>query len=515
MAARWVVIIILFGLIGIALSLFFVKKLLFRRREQRFVQQIIDQDESYNKSLPEKEKSEMKNLHSQWKEAVTALKKSHLKKYGNPLYILPWYVVLGESGSGKTTALQSARLSSHFVEVRRTSGISGTRNCDWWFFEKAIILDTAGRYAIPVDEGRDKDEWQNFLRLLVKFRKKEPINGLVITIAADKLTSADTTELEEDGHSIRRRIEELMRTLGAKFPVYVLITKCDLVQGINRFCENLSEETLDQAMGAINHDLSTDVLSITRNAILQLVKKLGDLRLIVFHKSKPSGPDPDLLLFPEEFERLQPGLEAFMGVIFEANPYQETPLLRGIFFSSGKQEGSPYSHFLKGLGLIHDREVVQESNKGYFLHDFFSRILPADRHLFTPTLGLLQWRRLTQNIGLAAWFSVAVAICGLLFFSFARNMIIMGSVSKEISEKFVLENDLSNNIIRLDEFRKTLMKIEERNRGWWPRFGLNESIRVEKELKDKYCKQYYDSYLADYNNKNRFSHSTVFRRYIQ
>ena len=98
---------------------------------------------------------------------------------------------MGESGSGKTTSIGSAKLSSPFAEVTRTSGISGTRNCDWWFFEQAIILDTAGRYTIPVDEGRDKEEWQGFLKLLVKYRKKEPLHGLIVTVAADKLLKAD------------------------------------------------------------------------------------------------------------------------------------------------------------------------------------------------------------------------------------------------------------------------------------------------------------------------------------
>ncbi|MBN1850099.1 MAG: type VI secretion system protein ImpL [Deltaproteobacteria bacterium] len=498
----WVGLFILLGLLGMVLMLAFTQRLLLRRREQRFVQQVIEQDELHYRGLPEKEKEGMKGLQSQWKEAIEALKKSHLKKYGNPLYILPWYVVLGESGSGKTTALQSARLSSPFVEVRKTSGISGTRNCDWWFFENAIILDTAGRYAIPIDEGRDKDEWQKFLRLLSKFRKKEPINGLVITMAADKLSSAGIEELEEDGRNIRHRIDELMRSLGAKFPIYVLITKCDLVQGIARFCDNLSEETLGQAMGMINQDLSKDVTSITQKIIEHLVQRLRDLRLLVFHKSKPKAPDPELLLFPEEFERLQPGLNAFMRVAFQENPYQETPFLRGIFFSSGKQEGSPYSHFLKELGLIHERELLQGTSRGFFLHDFFSGILPTDRHLFKPTLGLLEWRRLTRNLGLLAWIAIAVAFCGLLSFSFAKNLMIMREVAKEVSKPVVSQNDLVADIIRMDQFRQVLLKVEEQNRGWWiPRFGLRESIRIEKELKARFGGRFREGFLKPYHER--------------
>ena len=126
-------------------------------------------------------------------------------------------------------------------------------------FYDVVILDTAGRYAIPVDESRDKEEWQKFLTLLVKYRKKEPLNGLVVTISADKLLAADPESLAEDGRNIRRRIDELMRVMGNKFPVYVLVTKCDLVQGMTQFCDSLPEKTLDQAMGVAKQNLKTDV----------------------------------------------------------------------------------------------------------------------------------------------------------------------------------------------------------------------------------------------------------------
>jgi type VI secretion system protein ImpL len=498
----WVGVFVLIGLLGLTICLILLRRILIRNREKRFVQQVIEQDEAYRKTVGDKDKDDLKELQGRWKEAITALRKSHLKKYGNPLYVLPWYMMLGESGSGKTTAIQSARLSSPFVEISRTSGISGTRNCDWWFFEQAIIIDTAGRYAIPVDEGRDKEEWQKFLKLLVKFRKKEPLNGLVVTVAADKVASSGPEELEEEGIGIRRRIDELMRVLGAKFPVYVLVTKCDLIQGMTSFCDALAEETHSQAMGMLNQDLSTDVEDFTARSVQSISERLRDLRLLLFHKSQSKAKDPGLLLFPEEFESLRPGLSAFMKGAFRENPYQETPILRGLFYSSGKQEGSPYSHFLKELGLIDEREVLPGTNKGLFLHDFFSRIMPADRGLFALTQRTLEWSRLTQNLGLVAWLAIAIAICGLLSFSFAKNLMIMREVSKEISKPVVLQNELVADVISLDRFRQAILRVEERNRGWWlPRFGLSESIHVERELKAKYSKQFYDGLLIDYNEK--------------
>jgi type VI secretion system protein ImpL len=497
----WVGLFILLGLLGLGFGMMFFRKVWLRQREQHFVSQVIEQDESYLRTLGDKERERSRELQDRWKEAIEALKASHLRKYGNPLYVLPWYLVIGESGSGKTTAIKSARLSSPFAEISRTSGISGTRNCDWWFFDQAIIIDTAGRYAIPVDEGRDKEEWQRFLTILAKYRKREPLNGVSVTIAADKLLDSRPEALEEDGRIIRRRIDELMLVLGARFPVYVLVSKCDLVQGMTQFCDYLPDKSHDQALGLLNHQLSTDVTAFSNRAINTIGERLRDLRLLFVNKPGPRGVgqgiDPGLLLFPEEFERLKPGLNAFIKGAFQENPYQETPILRGLFFSSGRQEGSPHSHFLKALGLIEEREVLPGTSKGLFLHDFFARILPKDRGLFAPTQRALGWSRLTRNLGLTSWVTVAIAICGLLSFSFVKNLGALRDVSHEFSKPPVLQGEILTDIITMNRFRQAILRVEDQNRNWWiPRFGLNESKNVESKLRAKYCKQFKGGFLA-------------------
>ena len=493
----WVGLFILLGLVGIGIGLLFLWKIWLRRREQRFVDQIVEQDESRIKELTEREKQQGKELQDRWKEAIEALRSSHLKKYGNPLYVLPWYLVIGESGSGKTTAIKSARLSSPFVEVKHTSGISGTKNCDWWFFEQAILIDTAGRYAIPVDEGRDKEEWQRFLTLLTKYRKKEPLNGLIVTVAADKLVKEPPEVLEQDGKNIRRRLDELMRVMGARFPAYVMVTKCDLIQGMTQFTEHLPDTGLDQAMGYINPDLSKDVNAFMDHVMTSMGERLRDLRLLLLHESRPKIIGPGLVLFPEEFENLKAGLGAFMRGAFQENPYQETPLLRGLYFSSGRQEGSPYSHLLKSLGLIEETEVLPGTDKGLFLHDFFGRILPRDRHLFAPTQRAIEWRQVTRNLGLSAWIVLGVALCGLLSFSFVKNLRTIRTFSNEFSRPIALTQEVLPDLMTMERFQQTLLKVEDQNRRWWiPRFGLKESERVERELKDMYCRQFQTGILG-------------------
>jgi len=191
----WVALFLLLLLAGLFVGVIFLRKLWLRKRERNFVRDISEEDAARLKALSAGENSEVRELRDRWKKAIETLRKSHLKKQGNPLYVLPWYMVIGESGSGKTTSLSSARLATPFADLGRVRGVSGTKQCDWWFFEQAVVLDTAGRYAIPVNGDRDRDEWRKFLSLLLKYRRKEPLNGLIVTVAADRLLKSHTDEL--------------------------------------------------------------------------------------------------------------------------------------------------------------------------------------------------------------------------------------------------------------------------------------------------------------------------------
>ncbi len=495
----WVALFILLGLAGAGIGLVCLKKMLLRRKEQRFVQQIIAQDEAYRGRLSDRDQGQAKELQERWKESVQKLKKSHLRHQGNPLYVLPWYLIIGESGSGKTTAINSAKLSSPFAETQHISGLSGTKNCDWWFFEEAVILDVAGRYAIPVDEGRDKEEWQRFLGLLAKYRRKEPLNGLIVTLSADKALQASEGQLQDDGKSIRARINELMRVLGARFPVYLMLTKCDLVMGMAAFSRSLPEESLNQAMGLVNRSADSEAISFVGQAVHKVAERLKDLRLLLVHREhKDLSQDPSILIFPDEFKRLEKGIQAFAQGAFAENPYQETPQLRGVYFSSGRQEGTPYSHFLHSLGLTEHKDVLPGTSRGLFLHDFFSKILPLDRRLFSPTQRFLQWRSLTRNLGLTAWITIVLALCGLLSLSFLKNLGAIHSVTSTLkAEQPVRTGEYMTDVLVLERFRKSIAKLERANAGWWiPRFGLKDSKDVEQGVKEAFIGQFKEGFLV-------------------
>ncbi len=478
------------GLIGFVAAILFMRKWFLRRRERKFVKRIVDQDDSAIAAAPAHERQRLQDLQHRWKEAVEILQTSKLRKRGNPLYVLPWYMVFGESGSGKTTAVTSSRLTTILTDVGPVPGVSATKNCDWWFFEEAIILDTAGRYAIPLDDSRDKEEWEYFLSLLVKYRKKEPLNGLIITIPADRLLSGDDDAIHEYGRSLRRRINELMRVLGARFPVYVLVTKMDLVFGLKGLTELLPEQDLSQAMGHINEYLVTDPEIFVDKAVFSVTERLRELRLFLIDNT--SKFDPAFLLFSDELNRIRPQLKAFATGAFEDNPYTELPLFRGMFFSSGEQAGVEGSEFLEGLSSL---KIVEKKSptatRGIFLHDFFSKILPRDRYLFTPILEFLRWKLFTQNLGMVAWLLILFFVTGLFSLSYIGNQRAMNDLFVAFPKKPVFSKKVDEQIVEMETFREEILNLNKLNSNWWiPRMGLEVSREAEKKIQLLFCENY-------------------------
>ena len=101
------------------------------------------------------------------KEALHALKRARIggSKLGSRLagrssrylYQLPWYMFIGPPGAGKTTALVNCGLNFPLADThgpQAVHGVGGTRNCDWWFTDQAVLIDTAGRYTTQDSDTR-------------------------------------------------------------------------------------------------------------------------------------------------------------------------------------------------------------------------------------------------------------------------------------------------------------------------------------------------------------------------
>ena len=75
--------------------------------------------------------------------------------------------------------------------------MGGTRFCEWWLTDQAVLIDTAGRYTTQdSDAAADKQGWERFLGLLKKNRPKLPLNGVLVTFGVDMISRLGPAERE-------------------------------------------------------------------------------------------------------------------------------------------------------------------------------------------------------------------------------------------------------------------------------------------------------------------------------
>ncbi|TJV46538.1 MAG: type VI secretion system membrane subunit TssM, partial [Mesorhizobium sp.] len=181
-----------------------------------------------------------------------ALKRSSGRR--NFLYEVPWYVVIGPPGAGKTTALVNSGLNFPLAgsgHAQPVAGVGGTRSCDWWFTDQAVLIDTAGRYTTQDSNAQsDKKSWLAFLSLLKGYRTRQPINGVILAISLADLISLDDRQLAVHVVEIRSRLREIHETLKIQFPVYLLFTKADLVSGFMDYFGGFDEQRRRKVWGA-------------------------------------------------------------------------------------------------------------------------------------------------------------------------------------------------------------------------------------------------------------------------
>src|SRR5688572_32739418 len=91
-------------------------------------------------------------------------------------YRAPWYLIAGESKSGKTSLLESNGLNESVNELIDRSG----RKLNWYFFDEGVIIDVAGDFVLRPDGTANNRGWNTILRLLQKHRPQRPLEGIVL-----------------------------------------------------------------------------------------------------------------------------------------------------------------------------------------------------------------------------------------------------------------------------------------------------------------------------------------------
>src|SRR5271166_2271242 len=163
-------------------------------------------------TTPAEEESDAPILKEKMEDALSTLKRAG-KSSTTALYDLPWYLIIGPPGAGKTTALVNSGLKFPLAgetAAKAVQGVGGTRYCDWWFTDQAVLIDTAGRYTTQDSDAKvDRAAWRAFLDILKSHRRRRPINGVLLAVSLSDVLLRDDSERKRQVETLRRRLQEL------------------------------------------------------------------------------------------------------------------------------------------------------------------------------------------------------------------------------------------------------------------------------------------------------------------
>ncbi|HCS92752.1 MAG: type VI secretion system membrane subunit TssM [Thiohalocapsa sp. PB-PSB1] len=379
---------------------------------------------------------ELEILDERFQDALRLLKGSEVRHRlgGRWIYQLPWYLMIGPPGCGKTTALLNSGLRFPLAEQigkDPVQGIGGTRNCDWWFAEDAVLLDTAGRYITQDSyEQVDSAAWQGFLGMLTKHRPRRPINGVLVAVSLADLLQQSAAERAAQALAIKQRLQELYTAFKIRFPVYVLFMKADLVAGFMDYFANLGKEAREQVWGttlALDYEGAGPApVDGLRDEYKLLIERLAQRRLARLQDERDARKRALIFAFPEQFAALEEPVDEFVREVFTPSRYQVRPLLRGIYFTSGTQTGTPIDRVLAGIaanfGVAHSgQQAFAGTGRGYFLARLFRDLVFPEANLAGLNPRLERRRRWLRNAAYAGAIGLILLAASAWTTSYYRN----------------------------------------------------------------------------------------------
>lgn len=459
-----------------------------RRRDKALAEGLENDTEA---EAAQRQQAEVGEIRDRLKEALALMRRVTRRRFGY-VYELPWYVIFGAPGSGKTTALTNSGLKFPLGEAmgtRSVQGIGGTRNCNWWFAEDAILIDTAGRYTTQDDlDGASKAGWEGFLRLLRKYRRSQPINGALVTISIGDLLTRDPEERLEEMRAIRQRLSELDGILQARVPVYVVLTKADLLTGFVDFFDGFNKSDREQVWGttfALDESYKAQDLPdrfLEEFALLQ--ERVGSMLIERMQQEQDIEARGRIFRFPAELASLKERLHEVLTELCSGSKLVEAPMLRGVYLASGTQaeEAAP-------------AQAALRPRRSYFLSRLFSDVIFGEAALVARDRRLSRRQFVLRQVAYGLAAAVAIIVLASWTATYFRNSGALAQAeqrldayedhARNIPIRDVADADFLRVLPALDNLRNITAGFAEK-RVWQVSFGLDQEGKIRSRQREAY-----------------------------
>lgn len=433
-------------------------------------------------------------------------------------YRLPWYLVIGCEGAGKT----AFALNSSPTPLHETGGLTATA-ATFHLADHAVLVEMAGKFVALQPTNVTASLWLRLLDHLRKLRPQQPVSGVIAVVDAGELMTMTPETVIDIASTLRRRIGQAMARLRTRPPVYVVVTKLDLLVGFNEFLDRLSIKERSAALGfPINQPAETgagvSAIECFNNGFGDITRKLSQHLLWRLEEEPDKHRRCRAFEFPSQFAAMRDTLEAFVAHLTFAHDVDGSLLVRGLFFASATQSGVSvdtlgrdlsmnFAQEAGHLGLRHEEAAPR--GRAYFLRNLISDVILPESSLGGLTKHAAVLSRVRGVVANAA-FTLAMLVPFILWWlSFsegrAYTVRLMEGVSTARANLITTLSaddkpaEFSTTLAALDELRR--LADEKPRRATLGLYGIARAGAAAKQAYDKAINAmllpFVDSYLRE------------------
>ncbi|MDC9597609.1 type VI secretion system membrane subunit TssM [Xenorhabdus anantnagensis] len=319
----------------------------------------------------------------------------HLDTY-NYLYERPWYMVIGSQKSGKTSLIKEGYKLSEIAApeyLRQDGELPLMLRC--WLGEKAVIIDPKGQLIDqPVPLNSDKPQinsrlWESLLNWLTENRQRQPLNGIILTVDTLRLMTDNREQRERYVREIHQRLQDIRLTFHSQLPLYLVMTKIDLLHGFEAMYQSLDRKLRDQILG-VTFSLNNRDEKAWHSELEQFWKQWMNNLNTAMPDMMLNNVDANQRSALFSFTRQVQGLYSYIVQMLEDilyNDEHQRSTLRGVYLTSAHQVGQMDDLFTQSasaqyhLGSQAFPTWPAGDTLPYFTHSLFENVLLAEPNL--------------------------------------------------------------------------------------------------------------------------------------
>ena len=298
-------------------------------------------------------------------------------------YALPWYLVVGEPGSGRSTAIRAINLKWPAGDRPLELGLP-QQLATYWMSSSAVFVEPGPTVFGPQ---RIRENLRDLCAELKSKRAREPVDGVIVVLNSAHLIDADDTAIEASAKAHRTYLSEIMGYFDADVPVYVLVTAYDALWGFGDAFQWRQERRKEEPWGISlpPGPPSDDVGQRIASALDALAARIE--ATCFFKLSSEDPPDQRARAFQHLYEarHLIAKLQVFLKVFTLATAFERVPWMRALCIGAavpgtGDRLRYHMDEFAR-LGLVPPPRSGTPTPGGLPIHALMEEVMLPERDL--------------------------------------------------------------------------------------------------------------------------------------